>query len=324
MRFMKDSLDNLSSNLCSHPNLEKFYPDNQLLCRKGIYPYEYMNSFDKYDETSLSPRQQFYSQLKRSHVKPEDYQHAQEVWNHYNIKTPGEYADLYQISDILHLADILENFRKICLSNYKLDQCNYYTAAGLSWDAMLKFTKVQLDYITDQFTLEFFERQIRGGLSTPIHRFAQANNKYLPNYDASKPNTFIRYIDCGNLYGYAMSQKLPTGNFHRLTQAELLQFIKQFSSININGNTGYTLEVDIEYPRELHDYHSDFPFLPEVLKTKGNTNKLIANVKNKYNYVLNMKSLMQALKHSLKLIRIHRVISYNQSSLLKEYINANT
>ena len=324
MRFMKDSLDNLSSNLSTHPNLEKFYPDNKLLCRKGIYPYEYMDTFDKYDETSLPPRQQFYSQLKRSHVKPEDYQHAQNVWNHYNIKTLGEYADLYQITDVLHLADIFENFRKICLSNYKLDPCHYYTAAGLSWEAMLKFTNIQLDFITDQFTLEFFERQIRGGLSTATHRFAEANNKYLSNYDNTKPSTFIKYIGANNLYGYAMSQKLPTGNFHWLTQAELQQFIKNFNNIDINSDTGYTLEVDLEYPKELHDYHNDLPFLPEVLKTKDNTNKLIANLNNKYNYVLNIKSLKQALKHGLKLIRIHRVISYHQSAWLKEYIDANT
>ena len=112
---------------------------------------------------------------------------------------------------------------------------------------MLKFTKIQLDYITDQFTLEFFERQIRGGLSTAIHYYAQANNKYLPNYDESKSSTFLKYIDANNLYGYAMSQKLPTGNFHWLTQNELKHFINNFQNIDLEGNIGYTLQVDIEY-----------------------------------------------------------------------------
>ena len=314
---MKDSLDNLSSNLSSHPNLEKFYPDNELLCRKGIYPYEYMDSFDKYNETSLPPIEQFYSKLKQSNIKLEDYQHAEKVWNHYNIKTLGEYADLYQITDVLHLADIFENFRRICLNQYHLDPCHYYTAAGLSWDAMLKFTEIQLDFITDQFTLEFFERQIRGGLSTAIHRFAQANNKYLPNYDNTKPSTFLKYIDANNLYGYAMSQKLPTGNFHWLTQSELSHFSNNFQNIDLEGNIGYTLEVDMEYPNELHNYHNDLPFLPEVLKCDNNTSKLVANLNNKHNYVLNIKTLKQAIKHGLKLTKIHRVISYNQSSWLK-------
>ena len=189
---------------------------------------------------------------------------------------------------------------------------------------MLKFTEIQLDFITDQFTLEFFERQIRGGLSTAIHRFAQANNKYLPNYDNTKPSSFLKYIDANNLYGYAMSQKLPTGNFHWLTQSELSHFSNNFQNIDLEGNIGYTLEVDIEYPNELHNYHNDLPFLPEVLKCDNNTNKLVANLRNKHNYVLNIKTLKQAIKHGLKLTKIHRVISYNQSSWLKQYIDMNT
>ena len=221
---MRDSLDNLTKNLSDHPHLSKFYPDQPLLLKKGVYPYEFTDSFEKYSNTSLPPIEDFYSKLQRSNISQEEYNHAQEVWKHFNIKTLGEYADLYQITDVLHLADIFESFRTLCNQEYKLDPCHYYTAAGFSWDAMLKFTKIKLDYITDQNVLEFFEKQIRGGLCTAMHRYAEANNPYLPNHNKALPNTYLSYVDANNLYGYAMSQKLPTGNFKWLNKQEISNF----------------------------------------------------------------------------------------------------
>ena len=100
-----------------------------------------------------------------------------------------------------------------------------------------------------------------------------------------------------------MSQKLPTGSFHWLTQSESSRFSNNFQNIDSEGNIGYTIEVDMEYPNELHSYHNGLPFFPEVLKCDNNTSKLVANLNNKHNYVLNIKTLKQAIKHGLKLTK---------------------
>ena len=105
--------------------------------QKGIYPYDYMDSFDKFNNTQLPSKEDFYGELNKEHITDKQYQNVQNVWNKFNLKTMGEYHDLYLKSDILLLADVFENFRKTCLQYYKLDPCNYFTSPGLSWDAML-------------------------------------------------------------------------------------------------------------------------------------------------------------------------------------------
>ena len=324
-RLMPARLEELANNLTEKPTIDKLFPNGKLLHQKGVFPYEYMDSFDKYKETKLPSLEKFYSKLNNSNITKDEYNHAQNVWNHFKIKNLQEYSELYLLTDVLLLSDIIDSFRNTCLINYKLDPCHYYTAASLSWDAMLKYTKVTLEYIYKQDILEFFEKQIRGGISIAIHRYAEANNKYLPNFDPSKPSTFITYEDVNNLYGWAMSQKLPTGNFKWLTQQEISTFIKKFfnNQIDLESNIGYTLEVDIDYPKELHDEHDDLPFLSENIKI-NKTTKLTPNLNNKRHYVLNIKSLHQALKHGLKLVKIHRIISYDQSDWLKSYIDENS
>ena len=130
------------------------------------------------------------------------------------MRNMGEYHDLYLKTDVLLLADVFESFRKTSLEYYELDPCHYYTAPGMAWDAALKLTKVKLDLITDPDMYLMFEKGIRGGISTITHRHAVANNTYLPSekYDSSKDHSYIMYLDANNLYGWAMTQKMPTGN----------------------------------------------------------------------------------------------------------------
>ena len=130
----------------------------------------------------------------------------------------GEYHDLYLRTDILLLADVFENFRTVCLENYKLDPCHYVSTPGLSWDAMLKYTRINLELITDVDMHQFIERGIRGGISVITHRYAEANNPYMKCYNPENDTSYIMYLDANNLYGWAMVQPLPYRGCRRVEQ----------------------------------------------------------------------------------------------------------
>ena len=164
------------------------------------------------------------------------------------------------------------------------------------------------------------EEGIRGGICHSIHRHARANNKYMKNYDENKESTYIQYLDANNLYGWAMSQKLPVNGFKWVNNEINEEFIKNYDE---NSDKGYILEVDIKYPRKLHDLHSDLPFLPKRMKI-DKYKKLVCNLHNKKNYVIHINSLKQALNHELKLKKVHRIIEFNQEAWLKSYIDMNT
>ena len=166
-KFLSTGLDKLVANLTDYPEISKFFqgPQLQLLLRKGVYPYDHVNSLEKLQETSLPSKEAFYSKLNEEEILDEDYQHAQNVWTTFEMKTMREYHDLYLKSDVLLLADVFENFRKVSLQNYELDPCWYYTAPGLSYDAMLKTTGVTLELLTDINMAQMIEKGIRGGVS---------------------------------------------------------------------------------------------------------------------------------------------------------------
>ena len=156
-KFLQTSLANLVSNLqvSDFKHLNRVIKENvSLLTRKGCYPYDYVSSIDKFQETKLPSKEDFYSKLNDEHISDEDYQHAISVWETFNCKTIQDYHDLYLKSDVLLLADVFENFRKTCLKHYKLDPCHYYTAPGLAWDACLKETNQKL--ATNTFEKDFF------------------------------------------------------------------------------------------------------------------------------------------------------------------------
>ena len=180
-RFMPTSLDALIKNLDPEQckNLKKFYSDPRkfdLLKRKGVCPYDYVDSVDKLLETALPPKEAFYSKLNDEETTNEDYEHAKTVWKEFRI-TLGEYSALYNKADVLQLADVFENFRDICMQNYKLEPAWYYTSPGLAWDAMLKRTGISLELLTDIHMLLMFKDGIRGGVAMASIRFSQANNK---------------------------------------------------------------------------------------------------------------------------------------------------
>ena len=316
---MSRGLDKLVNDLPKNAfnNLEKYYMGEKLnlIKRKGVYPYDYMDTEERFKENCLPPKKAFYSKLNGEGITNEDYEHAKKVWDVFNMKTLQDYHNLHNETDVLLLADVFENFRNICLENYKLDPGHYLTAPGLAWDACLKMTKVNLELLTDVDMLLMVERGIRGGVSIISNRYAKANNKYMGQiYIDNLISVFLMYLDANNLYGSAMSMKLPTHGFKWMTNKELSCW----------GRYPCILEVDLEYPEELHDLHNDYPLAPERIMCKNNVEKLIPNLRNKEKYVLHYENLKQYMKLGLQLKKIHKGIKFEESEWLKPYIDMNT
>ena len=317
-KFMATSLDKLVNNFSkdAFKNVKKYYAEDKrnLLTKKGIYPYEYMNSPEKLKETQLPSKEAFYSRLNDEGFSDENYAHAKKVWKTFEMKNREDYHNLYNQVDVLLLADVFENFSDICIKNYNLDPAHYYTAPGLAWDAALKVTEVELELLFDPDMLLMFEKGIRGGVSMISNRYGKSNNRYMGNrYDASKPTKYITYLDANNLYGWAMSKPLPTHGFKWMEPNELENW----------RNYSCVLEVDLEYPRSLHDLHSDYPLAPKQIEV-NKVKKLIPNLGNKEKYILHYENLKQYLSLGLKLNKIHRGIKFEESQWLKNYIALNT
>ena len=184
------------------------------LLEKGLYPYEYINSWDRFNEAQLSPIDAFYANLNMSLISEEDYQHAQRVWKQFVIHNLGDYHDLYLRTDVVLLANVFKAFRDTCLRHYKLDPAHFYTSSGLAWKACLKHTGIKLELLTDPDLLLMFEQGIRGGITQVVHKYTSANNKYMGDkFDPKSESSYLQYLDTNNLYGWVISQPLPTGGF---------------------------------------------------------------------------------------------------------------
>ena len=282
-----------------------------------------MDNWEKFDETTIPPKEAFYSKLNLKGISDADYEHAQKVWEVFEIKDCSKYHDLYAQSDTLLLADVFENFRNMCLEIYELDPVYFVSAPGLAWQACLKKTGVKLELLTDYDMLLMVEKGIRGGICQAKDRYARANNKYMKNYDKSNESSYLAHLDANNLYGWAMSQKLLANGSKWVKNLSKFNedFIKNYDEKN--SNTRYFLEIDLEYPKMLFNNHKDLPFLLERKKAEK-LEKLICSIENKEKYVIHITALKQALNHGLKLKEVHRIIQFNQGAWLKPYIDMNT
>ena len=357
LQFLNSSLDSLVKNLKPEQfnHINKHYEGEQLklMCKKGIYPYEYMNSFERFNETRLPKRKEFYSSLTLSDIKYEDYEHAKEVWREMKLKNLGDYHDLYLKTDVLLLADVFETFRKLSLQVYELDPAHYFTAPGLSWDAMLLKTKIELELLIDIDMYNMTEKDIRGGISYINHRHAKANNKYMTDYNDKEESSYIIYLDANNLYGHAMSQPLPYKGFtwmvkdvieklNKNPQDKTKKLINKYLTEDYK-EMGMILEVDLEYPKELHDLHNDYPVAVNrrIVKEKelskyqknvmninniklGKVEKLVPTLENKYKYVVHYRNLLKYIELGLKVTKVHRILCFNEKPFLKEYIDYNS
>ena len=300
--FLSASLSSLAKTLTSFK-----YVDDPLLQMKGVYPYEHMQSRINFSEKSLPPIDKFYSTLRGKGIKPEKYQHALNVWQHFKIKNMQQYHDLYLETDTKLLAEVFETFRALSLKDYDIDPCHVLSLPGLTWQAMLKFTGVEMDLIRDETMHLLIEEGIRGGVSMITTKYSKANNKYMSEYDPNQESKYIIYLDCNALYSTAMMEPMPHSNFKWSNYDAYLN--------NTDENIGFILQVELEYPAELHDLHNDLPLAPERLR-----GKLIPNLNNKKDYVLHYKALNKYLALGMKVSKVRKVLQFTQSRWLEPYI----
>ena len=311
----------------------------ELLIRsKGIYPYEYIKSYETLLEQNLPPIESFYSILKDESVSETDFKQAQDTFQAFKCRDLRDYTKLYCHLDTLQLAEVMLEFMHEVERDFGLCSTNYISLPQLSFDAMLKTTKVELDYIPDQEMTLLFENSIRGGVS-------YVNVRHV---DVEKEGGIIEYYDANNLYGKAQMEFLPMGNYRWLSQAE----IKQFDDIQVlmrkpkDDPKGWVFEVDLEYPDELKKsrMHQNMPLAPEHLQiffpdlsqyskecldvTSGKksndrytSSKLCGTFYDKKRYLVHYRNLQFYLKHGLRLTKIHRVIEFDQGNFCKEYID---
>ena len=221
-----------------------------LLLKKCVYPYECMDSMDRFDETTLPNIEKFYSNLQLKHISKDDYKHAKKVWDTFEIKTLGEY---HVQADNAQLSDVFESFRSLCLKEYQLDPAYFVSTPSLAYEAMLKITKAKIELFTDIDMVLMTEKGISGGLTQVIKKDGIANNKYLSSYDNTKKSLYLQYLDANNLYVYAMCKKLLLNGYKWGNVKDLdSDFIKNYDA---NSDKGFLLEVDVEYSKKLRITH---------------------------------------------------------------------
>ena len=345
--FMASSLNQLVVDL-KQSGLDKFRNTSQefgsdvevteLMTRKGVYPYSFMDGNDKFDIDPFTlTKSDFRNDLTGEDISDCDYEFYKEICGKFNIKTLGEYHDLYLKSDVLLLSDVFENFRETCYQYYKLDPAHYYSAPGLAWNGCLKMTGIELELISDVDMYLMIEKGLRGGMSVISHRKAEANNKYMHSYDPEKPSKYITYLDANSLYSWSMIQYLPYGGFKWIDPGGF-----NLDNVKADSDKGHILEVDLSYPKELHDAHNEYPYccehttlVDEVLSpyareiaekhglTSGKSSKLVASLNDKTRYVIHEMNLKQAVDSGLILTKIHRVVEFNQRPWMKDFIDFN-
>ena len=353
-QFLAASLEQLSKNLLKSGNdkfqiLTKefhFKNDNPnelgLLLRKGVFPYEYLNGWDRFSTPALPGKDEFFNRLHQEECTDADYAHALNVWNTFHCNTLKDYLELYLKTDVLLLADVFEQFRTVCAHHYGLDPAHYVSSPQLSWDSMLKNTECILELVSDPEIFNMLDPAIRGGISMICTRYARANNPYMKDkWDPTKPTSYIIYLDANNLYGWAMSQQMPIGEFKWLVETEysLIDWVAQEETQDV----GYIIECDLDYPQEIHDQHNDYPLAPERMDIKasmlsdkqvdifkhynigrgGRNTKLVPNLMNKFKYTCHYLNLKYYLEHGMEIRKIHRVLQFKQFAWLAPYITKN-
>jgi hypothetical protein len=347
--FLNSSLENLLNNLSNENKLtmKKYLSDNNeekfnLINKKGHFPYKWFDSIEKF-KCDVPDKEHFYNDLNDKNLTNDEYETLLKVNKIFNIKNFEEFHDLYLKRDVYGLCDVFENYRDLTIKNYGLDPVYYIGVPSLSWSCMLKFTKINLELLTDINKYIFFEKGIRGGLSKSVKRYVKANNKYCNDYDNKKESNYLLYIDANNLYGKIMTMKLPYKNFEWFKDLSL--FTKEFIlNYDIDkSDIGYTLEVDLKINDDKHNYFNDLPLCPEKNKVDYNdlsnyskdylnehkkgkflsNNKLLCSLYDKKNYVLNIDTLKTALSKGYELLKIHKVIKYNQKNIFKSFVEYN-
>jgi len=357
-QFLSSSLEDLVEKLPIENMKEtKNYHENlnnhqfNLIITKGVFPYDWFNKYKKMEKESLPIYEKFYSQINKRNIDQKLYMKACDVWNSFNMKTFKEYHDLYLITDVLLLSDCFNDFRKNAIKSYNLDPANYISLPSYSLDAMLKYTDINIELLLEQDIYELFETNTRGGIcSVGSTKHETANNKYMNDYNENEIDSFIAYVDANNLYGWAMSQKLPYGGISIvendiIDKEEIKKYIEFIKSYDFkNSDTGYNYEIDVIIDIEKHDFYKHFPpfcvsrnvkyeelselqtdILKDLQKKSSKSKKLILDFTPKTNYMIHGRLLQYFLNLGGVIItKINKVIRYKQSDFLYKYVKFNS
>lgn len=351
-QFLNASLDKLVRNLSLDELVytKKAFSNETvfeaLAHQKGVFPYSYLNSKERLDERQLPPKEHFFDDLNQTDCSDADYERAQKTWRILECETFNDYMLAYLKTDVFQLADVFETFRNLTLKQDELDPAYYLTIPGLAWDSAFKMTGAIVDLVKDVDTYCFIEEGIRGGMTFVNKHHITSNTPRLPEtYDPTKDEVDLLYIDANNLYGNALSQKLPQSNFVWLSKEEIDKL--DIVNFDYSNNIGHLLKVDLEYPPELQDTTVDLPFAPEKCilpetcltdfmqsqwkdlwndsdrKYRGYS-KLLLTHWNKKDYVIHGELLQYFLRKGMLLRKIHRCLQFHQSAFFEPYITFNS
>ena len=334
--FLSASLADLveSKKSTCFPLVERHFGKKraQLLTRKGVFCYEHITSLDCLDVRELPPPDCFFDKLKNKPISQQDYEYAQKIWDIFECKTLRDYMVTYLISDVLFLGDCYQEFRKLTMKTFSLDPVKFFSTPHLSFQCMLKYSKVELDLLDCPDMINMVLRGIRGGVASIMNRYAEAN------YSEDDRRSEIAYFDCTGMYAYCLSQKLPVGDFQWLKEKEVAEF--DVMQMNPEGEVGFVLEVDLECPPHLHWELNDFPLAPVHMQVapsmwseymhdiaisigmppRVSAEKLVPHLGPRRHYVVHFRNLQFYLEMGLVLKKIHRIFSFTQRDFMKGFI----
>ena len=305
--FLISSLAKLVDNMSSLPLTETQF-DTSLMDAKGIFPYDFATSHQVLRDTKELPP-------KWNNITDVEYEKAKLVWRVHGCECLQDYMQVYLKLDVFLLADVFERFRIKSMEEDGLEPLAFFGIPGMSWASAIKMLKHNVELIQDDEMYRFFEGGIRGGITFINRHHAKTTLKEA-----------LLYVDINNLYGWALSQKLPYSKFEWVDDIEEIRKIIQLVKDNhLDGDTGYSLEVDLHVPNSIMDKLDDLPIAP-VLECPPNSKvpKLLLTHKDKLNYVVHSKLLSFWLSLGVQLIKVHRVVKYQQAPVFADYVKLNT
>ena len=355
-KFLNSSLDAQAKILAKiGPNafpttktvFESLYPNAgdsiRLLYAKQVFPYNFIKSIEDLNYSGLPPKEAFYDNLRDEPIADEQYEFARLVWETFDIQNMGDWTKLYNLADVTILADAFCKFEDIFQREFNLDPANFFSLPSSAWSANLKYSKIELALLTDNHMYQFVESAIRGGLSCGGDiRYAESNNPYCDGYDPQKEKQYVINVDANALYPWGLSGMLPVRNFQWVVPDELEKFTPEY--INNFGEldrTGYFIEVDLHFAKEDHDRFNAFPPAPhrrvvdesemsdyqKELRSKLNmtnaslkTPKLIADLTDRKFYVLHYMELKKYLELGVKLVKVHKALSFEQENWMYRFV----
>ncbi len=355
LNFFACSLDAMTKTLKGKLPLTKGFlndvfkgKDISLLLRKGVYPYSYIDSFEKYKETTLPAAEMFRDKLSGKDIEETEYKHAQTVWEEFEVKNLKDYTELYCLTDVLLLADCFQAMRDMFYGYFGLDAAHFVSLPALSWECCLKHTKCEFDYITDPTMYAWIEQSKRGGMAVGGDwRQFKANNKYVPDYDETKPTSYIQIEDLVNLYPHCMTMFLPFKDFEWVDDQKIKEMLDDGTMLSFILKTGpeedigYMYEVDMEVPEDKHKYFEQLTPAPYKRKTDYEeisdftaiytdaldpnrttlkSERLICDLLPRKNYIVHYQTLQLYLNLGFKLTHVHKALQFKQGPIFREYI----